>query len=156
MYRCLHLHNSANALKKYMRAHHTHMYKCLLSHKCTITHTRIQLCSCTHPPIHSLTQAFIHSLTRSHIFTLFNFHSLFVTSMLIQAYSHMLMHILTLTTITRTDSIMRSYNLILSYIQSHTRVHTRSYIHTHTQSVCACVSFGTPVCALVCVIKQMV
>ena len=53
---------------------------------------------------------------------------------------------------TRTDSIMRSYNLILSYIHSHTRVKTRT--HTHTQSVCACVSLGTRVCARACVIKQ--
>ena len=170
MYRHLNLHSCASAPKKDMRAHYTHMYTCSLSHKCTITHSRIQLCSCTHSPInslshsftHSLTHSLAHSLTHALIHLLANIFSLsltlilylFVTSMLIQAHLHMLKHILTLTNNyknTRTDSIMRSYYLILSYIHSYTRVHSR----THTHRMYMHVSLGTRVCACVCVIKQM-
>ena len=150
MYRYLHLHKCANTPKKYMHAHHTHIYTCSLSHKCTITHTRTDLFmhSFTHPFTHSV----IHSLTRSHIFTLFSSHSfsLFITSMLIKAHSHMFMHIHTLThnyiMYTRTDSIIHSYNLILSYIHSQTHAHTRT--HTHTVCMCIC-KFGYA-CASIC------
>ena len=140
MYRYLNLHNCANASKKYMRAHHTHMYTCSFSqmHNYTYTYRFVQaltysltqssIRSFTHSLTHSLTHSFTHSLTHllAHIFslsltlTLFRFD----TSRLIQAHSFMLMHVLTAThnyMCTRTDSIMRSYNLILSYIHSHTR-----------------------------------
>ena len=107
----------------------------------------------THSPMHSLTQLSIHSHTHflthslAHIFSLsLNLIlSLLVTSMLIQANSILLMHILTLThnyMYTRTDSIMRSYNAC-------------THALTYTQSVCACVILGTRVCTLACVIKQM-
>ena len=141
MYWYLHLHNCANAPKKYMRAHHTHMYSCSLSHKCTITHTRTVLFmqSLTHSVIHSLTR----SLARSHIFTLFNSHSLslFVTSMLIQAHSHMLMHILSSHTITYLHGLTQSCALIILF--SHTYTHTCAYTHalTHTECMCMC-KFG--------------
>ena len=133
MYRYLHLHK--NAPKKTC-AHTTRT--CIHAHSLTNAqlHINVQLCSCTHSLTDSLTHSVIHSLThsftRSHIFTLFNSHSLFVTSMFIQAHSNMLMHILTLThndMYTWTNSIMRSYNLILSYINSHARAHT--HLHTH-------------------------
>ena len=153
MYGYLHLRNCANATKKYMRAYHTHIYICSLSHKCAITHTRVTLLmhSLTHLCTHSLSYPFTHILTFSLNGSLTYFHSLnlilslLVTSMLIQANSILLMHILTLThnyMYTRTDSIMRSYNAC-------------THALTYTQSVCACVILGTRVCTLACVIKQM-
>ena len=140
-----------------MRTHHTHMYSCSLSYKCTITHTRTALFmhSLTHPFIHSLSHPFTHSLTYSlaHIISLSLTLtlSLFVISSLIQKHLHILMHILTLLhnfMYTQADSIMRSYNLILLYTHTHTRVHTRT--HTHIQNVCACVSLSTRVCERTC------
>ena len=166
MYRYIHLHNCANAPKKYMRhtpqAHNTSS----LSRKYTITHTRTDLFlhSLAHSSIHSLTQSGIHSLIRSfthslthslaHIFSLALTLTLFVTSMLIRAHSHTLMHIHTLThNYICLHRLTRSSTFIILFFHIYTHKHACARTDSHTQYMSIC-KFGY-VCVRACVNKQM-
>ena len=111
---------------------YTHMYTCSLSHKCTITYTSTDL-------VHALTRSLNHSLT--HIFSLSLTLTLFVTSMPIQAHSHMLIHYLRSHTITFRLIYGLTRSCALLILISHTYTHTRACTHalmhalTHTYRV---------------------
>ena len=131
-----------------------HMYTCSLSHKCTVTHTRTALfmLSLSHPFTHSLTYSLTHLLThsliRSHIFILLNSHSLSLSLAGSYRHTHQRSH-----TITFIHGLTQSCDLIILF--SHIHTHTRACIHALSHKEFICISLGTHVCALACVIEQM-